>query len=68
MAVLLNWSSAVTVKLNGDAAVVLARRALTTKWVARRGADRDGAADAVMLLVAVSVAVSVWLPAVLSVT
>ena len=64
---LLNWSSAVTVKLNAVARRSAARRALTTKWVAAAALTVMVLLTPVMLLVAVSVAVSVWLPAVFKV-
>ena len=66
MAVLLNWSWAVTVKLNAVPAVRSAG-ALTAKCVAAAALTAIVLLVPVIELVAVSVAVIVWLPAVFSV-
>ena len=63
---MLNWSCAVTVRLNALPAVALAG-ALTVKWVAAAALTAMLLLVPVMLLVTVSVAVTVWLAAVFKV-
>ena len=63
---MLNWSRAVTVKLKAVPAVALLG-ALTVKCVAAAALTAMVLLVPVMLLVTVSVAVIVWLPAVTSV-
>ena len=66
VAVLLNWSWAVTVKLKATPAVAL-EGALTLKWVAAAALTVMVLLVPVMELLTLSVAVMVWLPAVFSV-
>jgi hypothetical protein len=66
VAVLFEASRAVTVTLKADPDVAL-DGALTVKWVAAPAATEMVPEVPVMLDVTVSVAVTVWLPAVLSV-
>ncbi len=63
----LNWSSALTVTLNGERAVALAG-ALTVRWVAAAGVRVIVPEVPVTELVAVSVTVTVWGPAVAKLT
>src|SRR5437588_149984 len=66
LAVLLNWSCAVTVKLMALPAVAVVGP-LTAKWLAAAVPTAMALLVPVIELVAVSVAVSVWLPAVFNV-